>query len=153
MATFIPERFHSGDFAGWLRDFDCCATANGWSTEDKGLRIKHMTTVTYRELLKEQRTCYRDYNVEDSICEISVIHIFKSRFSVIHLCMIANGAGYLLRHLKHHHQHLNYRQEHYHRLHLFIIVHTSHHNRHLEYRPEHCRRLHLLVIVHKSHHR
>ena len=35
MATIIPEKSHFGDFAGWLRDVECCATANGLSTEDK----------------------------------------------------------------------------------------------------------------------
>ena len=35
MDTIIPEKFHSGDFPGWLRDFECCATANGWSIKDK----------------------------------------------------------------------------------------------------------------------
>ena len=37
MATVsvVPDKFESGDFLGWLRHFDCCATANGWSADDK----------------------------------------------------------------------------------------------------------------------
>eukprot|EP00794_Sanderia_malayensis_P004981 gene4981-biopygen4043 len=30
MATISPEKFDSGDFASWLRQFECCAAANGW---------------------------------------------------------------------------------------------------------------------------
>ena len=37
MATVsvVPDKFESGDFLGWLHHFDCCATANGWSADDK----------------------------------------------------------------------------------------------------------------------
>lgn len=35
MATIIPDKFDSGDFVSWLRDFECCATANGWSADAK----------------------------------------------------------------------------------------------------------------------
>ena len=38
MATSIaiaPEKFECGDFLRWLRDFDCCASANGWNDERK----------------------------------------------------------------------------------------------------------------------
>ena len=41
MATSIaavPEKFQFGDFLRWLRDFDCCASANGWNGEKK-LRV------------------------------------------------------------------------------------------------------------------
>ena len=33
--SVIPEKFSAGDFVSWLRNFDCCATANGWEDEDK----------------------------------------------------------------------------------------------------------------------
>ena len=38
MATSIaiaPEKFECGDFLRWLRDFDCCASANRWNDEKK----------------------------------------------------------------------------------------------------------------------
>ena len=38
MATSIavvPEKSECGDFVRWLRDFDCCACANGWNDEKK----------------------------------------------------------------------------------------------------------------------
>ena len=38
MATSIavvPEKFECGDFLRWLRDFECCASANGWEAEKK----------------------------------------------------------------------------------------------------------------------
>ena len=36
MATSIlPEKFDSGDFPTWLRQFNCCASANGWTDEQK----------------------------------------------------------------------------------------------------------------------
>ena len=33
--SVIPEKFESGDFVAWLRNFECCATANNWSDADK----------------------------------------------------------------------------------------------------------------------
>ena len=33
--SVCPEKFDVGDFDAWLRNFDCCATANGWSDADK----------------------------------------------------------------------------------------------------------------------
>ena len=38
MATSLsvpPDKFDHGDFNSWLRNFDVCATANGWSDADK----------------------------------------------------------------------------------------------------------------------
>ena len=34
-ASIVPDKFDSGDFIGWLRDFNCCATANNWKDDDK----------------------------------------------------------------------------------------------------------------------
>ena len=33
--SVIPEKFESGDFVSWLRQFECCATANNWTDADK----------------------------------------------------------------------------------------------------------------------
>ena len=33
--SVVPEKFETGDFAAWLRNFECCATANGWKDDDK----------------------------------------------------------------------------------------------------------------------
>ena len=33
--SVLPEKFESGDFVSWLRQFECCATANGWADADK----------------------------------------------------------------------------------------------------------------------
>ena len=35
MTLITPEKFESGDFSSWLRQFDCCAAANGWSDARK----------------------------------------------------------------------------------------------------------------------
>ena len=38
MATSLsvcPEKFDGDDFVRWLRDFECCANANGWTTDVK----------------------------------------------------------------------------------------------------------------------
>ena len=38
MATSLsvcPEKFDGGDFVRWLRNFECCANANGWTTDVK----------------------------------------------------------------------------------------------------------------------
>ena len=34
-ASVLPERFSSGDFGTWLRHFNRCAAANGWSDGDR----------------------------------------------------------------------------------------------------------------------
>ena len=33
--SVLPDKFDHGDFNSWLRNFDVCATANGWSDADK----------------------------------------------------------------------------------------------------------------------
>ena len=33
--SVIPERFDSGDFAAWIRHFDCCSNGNGWTDDEK----------------------------------------------------------------------------------------------------------------------
>ena len=35
MTSITPEKFDSGDFVSWLRQFDCCAAANGWNDTKK----------------------------------------------------------------------------------------------------------------------
>ena len=35
MASILPKRFDKGDFALWLRQYECCAVANGWADEEK----------------------------------------------------------------------------------------------------------------------
>ena len=39
MATILPEKFDHGDFPAWLRQFECCASANKWADEDKALKL------------------------------------------------------------------------------------------------------------------
>ena len=39
MATILPEKFDHGDFPAWLRQFECCASANKWDDEDKALKL------------------------------------------------------------------------------------------------------------------
>ncbi len=31
--SVLPDKFDSGDFVAWLRSYECCATANGWSAD------------------------------------------------------------------------------------------------------------------------
>ena len=33
--SVVPEKFETGDFAAWLRNFECCATANGRKEYEK----------------------------------------------------------------------------------------------------------------------
>ena len=35
----VLGKFESGDIVVWLREFDACAEANGWKTEDKIKRL------------------------------------------------------------------------------------------------------------------
>ena len=39
MASILPERFDKGDFALWLRQYECCAVANGWTDEEKFAKL------------------------------------------------------------------------------------------------------------------
>ena len=32
--SVVPEKFTDGDFVSWLRNFECCATANGWKDDE-----------------------------------------------------------------------------------------------------------------------
>ena len=33
--SVVPEKFETGDFAAWLRNFERCAIANGWKEDEK----------------------------------------------------------------------------------------------------------------------
>ena len=39
MATILPEKFDNGGFPAWLRQFECCASANAWAGEDKAPKL------------------------------------------------------------------------------------------------------------------
>ena len=34
-SSINPEKFETGDIVSWLRQFECCATANSWNDEKK----------------------------------------------------------------------------------------------------------------------
>jgi len=39
MATILPKELNHGDFPAWLRQFECCASANKWTAEEKVLKL------------------------------------------------------------------------------------------------------------------
>eukprot|EP00794_Sanderia_malayensis_P016494 gene16494-biopygen12159 len=74
MASITPEKFDSGDFVSWLRQFDCCAAANGWKDADK-LKIlpallRGPAATYYHSLDGNQRGTYADLtkNLYATLC-------------------------------------------------------------------------------------
>ena len=61
----LPNSFRNGDIEQWLKKFDLCADANGWSTEDGGTKqeilptyLKGRAWVVYDRLTAEQKDTY-----------------------------------------------------------------------------------------------
>eukprot|EP00794_Sanderia_malayensis_P013158 gene13158-14507_t len=56
------SNFESGDFVAWLRNFECCASANGWKDEDKLKKLpaflKGPAAAHFHGLVAEQKESY-----------------------------------------------------------------------------------------------
>ena len=46
--SVVPEKFETGDFAEWLRNFECCVAANGWKDDDKLKKLSTFLHLPYR---------------------------------------------------------------------------------------------------------
>ena len=86
MASILPERFDKGDFALWLRQYECCAVANGWTDEQKFAKLPaflHGLAVThYFSFGEEQRDTYDNLiiNLKAALCPQINREIFYREF-------------------------------------------------------------------------
>eukprot|EP00794_Sanderia_malayensis_P020628 gene20628-biopygen17020 len=74
MAAILPEKFEQGDFRVWLRQFEVCADANGW-TEPQRLRklpafLRGLAATHFYALTDEQRDTYQNLiaNLTAALC-------------------------------------------------------------------------------------
>eukprot|EP00794_Sanderia_malayensis_P011676 gene11676-biopygen9348 len=74
MAAILPEKFKQGDFRIWLRQFEVCADANGW-TEPQRLRklpafLRGLAAAHFYVLKDEQRDTYPNLiaNLTAALC-------------------------------------------------------------------------------------
>ena len=71
-----------GDFHAWLRTFECCATANKWSTEDKLTKLpvflRGPTAAHFHGLTKAQKESYAKLikHLKDALCP----HVDRENF-------------------------------------------------------------------------
>ena len=76
MASFalLPDKCDTGDFPAWLRNFECCATANKWSAEDKLIKLpaflRGPAAAHFHSLGDEQRQSYAalTQHLKDALC-------------------------------------------------------------------------------------
>eukprot|EP00112_Aurelia_sp_Birch-Aquarium-sp1_P012166 Seg2556.4 transcript_id=Seg2556.4/GoldUCD/mRNA.D3Y31 product="hypothetical protein" protein_id=Seg2556.4/GoldUCD/D3Y31 len=74
MASILPERFDKGDFALWLRQYECCAVANGWTDEQKLAKLpaflRGLAATHYFSFEEEQRDTYGHLiiNLKAALC-------------------------------------------------------------------------------------
>jgi len=65
--TILPEKFDSGDFKTWLRQFDICATANNWGNGEKLKKLpaflRGIAATHYHALRETHRFDY------DTLCQ------------------------------------------------------------------------------------
>ena len=62
-----PEKFDSGDFPAWIRNFECCADANGWSLADRLRKLpaflRGQASSYYHSLSADQKDSYENLTV------------------------------------------------------------------------------------------
>ena len=58
----MPNTFESGDFGEWLEHFEICAMANGWTVEQKSLklatRFQGEALIAYKDIPMDGRKNY-----------------------------------------------------------------------------------------------
>ncbi len=67
--SVLPDKFSSGDFVAWLRSYECCATANGWSADARFKKLpaflRGQASSYYFSLADEEKDTYQ--NLTDSL--------------------------------------------------------------------------------------
>eukprot|EP00794_Sanderia_malayensis_P019333 gene19333-biopygen16220 len=84
--SIIPEKFESGDFVAWLRNFECCASANGWKDEDKLKKLpaflKGPAAAHFHGLVAEQKESYATLlaHLKKALCPVVNRELFYAEF-------------------------------------------------------------------------
>ena len=88
MATILPKKFDHGDFPAWLRQFECCASANKWADEDKVLKLpaflRGVAATHFHALTDAQKDLY-DHLIENrkaALCPAVCKEMFYADFTV-----------------------------------------------------------------------
>ena len=77
MATTLPEKFDHGDFPAWLRQFECCASANKWADEDKTFKLpaflRGVAAMHFQALSDAEKDSYAHLieNLIENHCDIT----------------------------------------------------------------------------------
>ena len=87
MATILPEKFDHGAFPAWLRQFECCASANKWADEDKVLKLpaflRGVAATHFHALTDAQKDSY-DHLIENltaALCPAVCKEMFYADFT------------------------------------------------------------------------
>eukprot|EP00794_Sanderia_malayensis_P004029 gene4029-biopygen2505 len=84
--SIIPEKFESGDFVAWLRNFECCASVNGWKDEDKLKKLpaflKGPAAAHFHGLVAEQKASYATLSahLKKALCPVVNRELFYAEF-------------------------------------------------------------------------
>ena len=84
--ALFPDKFDTGDFPAWLRNFECCATANKWSAEDKLIKLpaflRGPAAARFHSLTNAQKESYTNLtkHLKDVICPRVDTEKFYSAF-------------------------------------------------------------------------
>ena len=89
--SIIPEKFDTGDFASWVRNFECCATANGWSDADKLKKLpallRSQASSYFYSLYPASKITYADLvkNLQKVLCPLVAREQYFAEFENRHL--------------------------------------------------------------------
>ena len=88
MATgsILPEKFEHGDFSGWMRQFECCATANGWNAAQKLQKLpaflRGIAATHFHALDEDQKDTFEHLvaNLQSALCPDVAREIYFREF-------------------------------------------------------------------------
>lgn len=73
-SAILPGKFESGDVVVWLREFDACAEANGWKTDDKIKKLpaflREQAASHFYAIPEDDRKSYEDASksLKEAMC-------------------------------------------------------------------------------------
>ena len=92
--SVVPEKFETGDFAAWLRNFECCATANGWKEDEKLKKLpaflRGPASSYYFSLAAEHKDTYSHLTtqLQKALCPVVARERYFAEFE--HRCLRPN---------------------------------------------------------------
>ena len=87
MATILPEKLDHGDFPAWIRQFECCASANKWTDEDKALKLpaflRGVAATHFHALSDAEKDSYAHLieNLKAALCPAVCKEVFYADFT------------------------------------------------------------------------